>query len=60
MTLTTPTISELSMIRALQPVSAPPDLKLPTVTKTVPYRGRRVVLTHVCANKVRNDPASAD
>ena len=57
--MTTPTISELSMIRALPPVNAPPDLKLPTVTKMVPYRGREVVSTPACVNKVKSGPASA-
>ena len=57
--LTTPTISQLLMIRALRPASTPSDLKLPTVTEMVPYGGR-VASTLVCANKVRNGPASAN
>ena len=54
-------ISKLSMVRALRPASAPPDRMLPTSPEMVPLQGEGgVVPGPVCANKVRNGPASAD
>ena len=58
MTPTTPLISELSMVKVLQPARGPPGWMLPTSPEMVPYKGRGVV--PVCANKVSNGPASAD
>ena len=51
-----PLISKLSIVRALWPVNTPPDWKLPTIPEWCSYKGRGVVSTLVCANKVRNGP----
>ena len=55
-------LSELSMVRALWPATAPPDWMLPTklIKKWCLYKRRGVVPEPVCANKVKNGPASAD
>ena len=48
------------MVRALQPVNAHSDCKLPADPEMVPLQGERVVSVPICANKVRNGPASVD
>ena len=48
-----PLISELSMVRALQPANSPPDWTLPTDLVMVPlYKGRGVVSAPICTKKV--------
>ena len=52
---------KLSMVRAFWPARAPADWKQPIqIQKWCLYKGRGVVSEPICANKVRNGPASAD
>ena len=47
------------MVRALRPANTPSNWKLPTVPEMVPLHVG-VVSMPICANKVRNGPASTD
>ena len=51
-------ISEPWIVRALWPVIAPPDWKCLPTQKWCPYKRSWVVFMPVCANVLRNDPAS--
>ena len=53
-------ISELTIVRALQPVNASPEWKQPTVSEMEPIKRQRSLIYPICVKKERNGQAGAN